>query len=46
VYRIAFTAFDDRGAQCEGAVTVSVRRHKKVAAVDSSPPDYDSLAGP
>jgi hypothetical protein len=43
VYRITFTATDDRGATCTGIVKVSVPRHRRRAAVDSAPPSYDSF---
>ena len=43
VYRIAFTATDSKGAECEGTATVSVPRHKKQPAVDSAPPSYNSF---
>ena len=43
VYRIAFTATDSKGAQCDGTAAVSVPRHKKQPAVDSAPPSYNSL---
>jgi hypothetical protein len=44
VYRVAFTATDDRGGECQGSVAVSVPRKKRRSAVDSAPPSYDSLA--
>jgi hypothetical protein len=44
VYRIAFTATDGAGGSCTGEVTVGVPRKRAGAAVDSSPPSYDSLA--
>jgi Tol biopolymer transport system component len=44
VYRIAFTATDDRGGECTGTMTVEVRRKRKRPAVDSAPPSYDSFA--
>ncbi len=43
VYRIAFEATDARGESCAGTTTVAVTRKKKVAAVDSAPPSYDSF---
>ena len=43
VYRIAFTASDDRGGSCSGEVAVSVPRNRRIPAVDSAPPSYDSL---
>jgi dipeptidyl aminopeptidase/acylaminoacyl peptidase len=43
VYRIAFEATDARGGSCVGTATVSVPRKKKLAAVDSAPPSYDSF---
>ena len=45
VYRIEFTAADGNGSSCSGTVEVTVPRKKKQAAIDSSPPAYDSLAG-
>ncbi len=44
VYRVAFTAADDRGGECEGSVQVAVPRKKRRSAVDSAPPSYNSLA--
>jgi dipeptidyl aminopeptidase/acylaminoacyl peptidase len=44
VYRVAFTASDDKGSECTGVATVEVRRHKRRPAVDSAPPSYDSFA--
>jgi virginiamycin B lyase len=46
VFRIAFTVADAQGASCSGEATVSVQRWEGRAAVDSSPPSYDSFAGP
>ena len=43
VYRIAFEATDAQGESCTGEVRVDVRRHKNRAAVDSAPPEFDSL---
>jgi hypothetical protein len=43
VYRIAFSASDHRGGECEGIARVEVRRKKKQAAIDSAPPSYDSF---
>jgi Tol biopolymer transport system component len=43
VYTIAFEATDGRGGSCEGGANVSVPRHRRVAAVDSAPPSYDSF---
>jgi hypothetical protein len=43
VYRIAFTAVDDRGGECEGSVAVSVPRKQRRPAIDSAPPSYNSL---
>jgi hypothetical protein len=43
VYRVAFTAADESGGECSGAVTVEVRRHNRKPAVDSAPPSYDSF---
>jgi dipeptidyl aminopeptidase/acylaminoacyl peptidase len=43
VYTIAFEATDGEGGSCEGVATVSVPRHRRVAAVDSAPPSYDSF---
>lgn len=43
VYRIALTAADGKGGECEGTATVSVPRHKNRPAVDSAPPSYDSF---
>jgi len=43
VYRIAFTAADGKGGECEATATVSVPRHKNQPAVDSAPPSYDSF---
>jgi hypothetical protein len=42
VYRVAFSA-SDGNASCSGTVKVSVPRYRKVAAVDSAPPSYDSF---
>jgi hypothetical protein len=44
VYRIAFTASDGRGGNCEGEVAIGVPRHKGKPAVDSAPPSFDSFA--
>ena len=44
VYRIAFGATDGKGGSCEGMATVSVPRHRRVGAVDSAPPSYDSFS--
>jgi hypothetical protein len=44
VYRIDFTASDNRGKSCTGAVTVGVARHRSDNAVDSAPPSYHSFA--
>jgi hypothetical protein len=44
VYTIAFSATDGRGATCTGATTVGVPRSPSAgAAVDSTPPSYDSF---
>jgi hypothetical protein len=43
VYTIAFEATDGEGGSCEGVASVSVPRHRSVAAVDSAPPSYDSF---
>jgi hypothetical protein len=43
VYRISFTVSDGNGGSCDGTATVGVPRKKRVAAVDSSPPAYDSF---
>ena len=45
VYQVHFTATDQFGATCDGTATVSVPhdRGKKGAAVDSSPPSFNSL---
>ncbi len=43
VYRIAFQATDAQGESCTGTAPVTVPRKKKVAAVDSAPPSYDSF---
>ncbi len=45
VYRITFEVNDGRGGSCTGEETVSVPRHRNVAAVDSGPPGYDSFGG-
>jgi TolB protein len=43
VYRLAVQGSDGRGGTCEGEVTIEVRRHAGVAAVDSGPPRFDSF---
>jgi Tol biopolymer transport system component len=43
VYRIAFTASDNRGGECLGSATVSVPHDRATAAIDSAPPSYDSF---
>ena len=43
VYRLAVQGSDGRGGTCEGQVTIEVRRHAGVAAVDSGPPRFDSF---
>jgi hypothetical protein len=44
VYRIGFTATDDKGASCSGETAVAVPRRPHQAAQDSSPPEYSSFA--
>jgi hypothetical protein len=43
VYHLTVRATDGRGGTCEGEVTVEVRRHAGVPAVDSGPPLFDSF---
>jgi hypothetical protein len=45
VYQVAFEASDGHGGSCAGMATVSVPRHRSVAASDSAPPGYDSFGG-
>jgi TolB protein len=45
VYRIAFSAHDGKGGRCSGTTSVTVPRRAGVAALDSAPPSYDSVAG-
>lgn len=46
VYTIAFSATDGKGGTCTGATTVGVPHSPSWgAAVDSTPPSYDSRAG-
>lgn len=42
-YRIAFKVTDAKDESCESTVTVAVPRKKKLPAVDSAPPSYDSF---
>jgi len=43
VYRLSVQGSDGRGGSCEGELTVEVRRHQGVPAVDSAPPLFDSF---
>jgi hypothetical protein len=43
VYRIAFSGSDERGGTHTGTAKVSVRRKKRLPAIDSAPPSFDSL---
>ena len=43
MYRVKFEATDAQGLSCDGSVSVEVPRKKSAAAVDSSPPSFDSL---
>lgn len=44
VYRIGFTASDNRSRSCSDEIVVGVPRRKTELAVDSAPPTYSSFA--
>jgi hypothetical protein len=43
VYRIVFSGSDERGGTHTGTAKVSVPRKKRLPAIDSAPPSFDSL---
>jgi hypothetical protein len=45
VYLTAFTVTGPDGARCSAIAKVSVPRHSRKLAVDSSPPSYDAFTG-